>query len=101
VSAKVETSAAGKSGALVESECNLYEEPAEVIVDSSQWSAVLGEFISGVFIGSTTMPLQAAISLNAPTEIAVWCRTLLDKSSSGELSASSGQLFAVQTSSNS
>ena len=98
VSAKVETSAAGKSSGLEESRCELFD---GATLDESQWSGPLQEFILGTFIGGSTLPLQAAVTLPKPTAVQLFCEAQLNKATSGEQSAEDGVLSAVQTSSNS
>jgi hypothetical protein len=98
VSAKVETAIAGKSAALVETKCELFD---GVTLDASQWIGVTSEFILSTFLATSTLPLQTVLDITKPTSIQVWCETQLNKVTSGEVTASDGRLFAVQTSSNS
>jgi hypothetical protein len=98
VSAKVETSAAGKSAGLIETKCELFDGS---LLDESQWIGVTSEFIAGTFLASSTLPMQTVLDVTKPTTVQVWCETQLNKVISGEVTASKGQLFAVQTSSNS
>jgi hypothetical protein len=98
VSAKVETSAAGKSIGLIETQCELFDGSP---LDESQWIGVTSEFIPGTFLASSTLPMQTVLDVTKPTAVQVWCETQLNKVTSGEVTASQGQLFAVQTGSNS
>jgi len=99
VSAKVETSAAGKSAGMMESRCELFD---GTTLDESQWISGLAEFgIGGIFLASTTLPLETAVTLTKTTPMEVWCETQLNKATSGEMSAADAVLVAVQTSSNS
>jgi hypothetical protein len=98
ISAKVTTSAAGKNTGQMESRCELYD---GATLDESQWISGLSEFLPGVFLGTSTLPLNTAVTFTKPTAIQVWCETELNKASSGEMTASHGALWAIQTTSNS
>jgi hypothetical protein len=98
VTAKVETAAAGKSEGQMESRCELNDGST---LDESQWISGLSGFIAGTFLGSSTLPLEAPVTITAPTSVQLLCETQLNKATSGEMSATDGKLLAVQTSANS
>jgi len=101
ISAKVETFAKGKTEGLVATRCELYDAGTKATLDTSEWGGVLGKFGAGVFIGSTTLPLQAVLNSSSSHAIQVWCENPVDNPGEGEVHARRGQLFAVQTSGNS
>jgi hypothetical protein len=79
--------------------CESYDATAKANLDNSEWGGVLGEFGAASFIGSATLPLQAALNTTSPHVIQVWCEDQVDNAENGEVKARRGQLFAVQTSS--
>ena len=98
VSAKVETSAVAKGAGLVETECALSDEGNPL--DGSLWLASLSA-LAGKFFGESALPLLAVLNTNAPSMLSLTCRTLLNTASEDKITASKGQLLAIQTSSNS
>jgi len=101
ISAKVETAAEGKNSALIVNACELRDETSKTTLDLSEWDGLLGAFEGGVFVGATTLPLQAALSISSPHVISVQCEDRFDFATSGKVIARRAQIFAVQTSSNS
>jgi Collagen triple helix repeat (20 copies) len=97
-SAKVETSARANGGGVVETECKLSDGGGAL--DSSRWLGSLS-LLAGKFYGESALPLQAVLNTNATTTLSVLCRTLINTALEDKLTASKGQLSAVQTSSNS
>jgi hypothetical protein len=99
VSAKVETSGKATGAGLVETKCDLFDE--STLLDSSQWTGFLSQLVAGTFLGGSALPLQAVLNTNATSTLSLTCETKLNTANEDELTASGGQLFAVQTSSNS
>jgi hypothetical protein len=103
VSAKVQLSATAKEAAGVETECKLVLATAtgESVLDSSGWTAPLVSFAMPEYLGSATAALDSAVNLTAPGSVFVSCETLHAGAKEETVTASKGQLVAVQTASNS
>jgi Collagen triple helix repeat (20 copies) len=99
VSAKVETSGKATGAGLAETKCDLFE--GTTLLDSSQWTGFLSQLVVGTFLGGSALPLQAPLNTSATSTLSLTCETLLNTAKEDELTASGGQLFAIQTSSNS
>jgi Collagen triple helix repeat (20 copies) len=103
VSAKVQLSATAKEAAGVDAECKLVLATAtgESVLDSSGWTAPLVSFTMPEYLGSATVALDSAVNLTAPGSVFVSCETLHAGAKEETVTASKGQLVAVQTASNS
>jgi hypothetical protein len=102
VSAKVEVSASAKAAGGVEAECKLVLTTAtgESVLDSSEWAAPLVSFTLPEYVGSAALSLDSAVNLTAPGSAIVSCETLHAGATEEVVTASKGQLVAVQTTSN-
>jgi hypothetical protein len=102
VSAKVEISATAKEAGGVQAECELTlaTGTGESVLDSSGWTASLWS-VSSEFLATTALPLESVVNLTAPGTVAVECETVRGGAKEEKVTASGGQLVAVQTTNNS
>jgi hypothetical protein len=83
----------------VETKCEIFEVGNAETLDESQWIGVLGNAGTLGYLGTSTLPVQAALNTGSNVTVQVWCVTQINDVTGGEVTASKGELSAVQTSS--
>ncbi len=103
VSAKVEITATATEEGGVQVVCKLTftTGTGKSLLDSSAWASPLVSFVSPDFVADSTLPLNDAVTLSSSGTVGVECETVQAAAKEESVSASDGQLTAVQTTRNS